>query len=229
MRDRLSALSFSGVVPVFPLPEVVFFPGTVLPLHVFEPRYLAMVRDARAGEGLLAVATLLPGWEDDAGGAPSFHTLATVGRIDEAETLDDGRLNIRLTGLERARLEEDFTELPYRRAHARVEPDATVDEDDPELVELKGRLLAGYAYLAQLVGRGQRARVIPSEGVPFESAVHTLCQTLDLPLRDKLMALEADGPVARVPFARLALVESLERALASHNLPGVKLGTNEGN
>ena len=48
-------------IPVFPLPEVVFFPGTVLPLHVFEPRYRRMVADCLAGDGRLAVAMLRPG------------------------------------------------------------------------------------------------------------------------------------------------------------------------
>jgi Lon protease-like protein len=55
-------VSASGDVPVFPLPGVVFFPRTVLPLHVFEPRYRAMVRDAVRGEGLIAVSLLRPGW-----------------------------------------------------------------------------------------------------------------------------------------------------------------------
>jgi len=229
VRDRLADAAFSGTVPVFPLPEVVFFPGVALPLHVFEPRYRTMVEDVTAGEGLLAVATLLPGWEDDAGGAPRFHPLATIGRMENVERLDDGRFVLTLAGLERVRLEEEFTSLPYRKAQARVVPDAAVDEADPELKELKARLLAGYAYLTQLVTGPRRARLIPVEAVSFESTVHTLCQVLGLPLRDKLMALEADGPEARVPWARQALVASLDAALASHGLPGIKLGTNEGN
>ncbi len=221
MRDRLAEVAFSGMVPVFPLPEVVFFPGVSLPLHVFEPRYRAMVEDVRAGEGLIAVATLLPGWEDDAGGAPRFHPLATIGRMEDVRRLDDGRFVLRLQGLERARLEEEFTSLPYRKAQARVVPDLAVDEADPEIVELKARLLAAYGYLAQLVGGARRARLIPVEAVSFENTIHTLCQSLALPLRDKLMALEADGPMARVPWARQALITSLDAALASHGLPGI--------
>jgi hypothetical protein len=134
-----------------------------------------------------------------------------------------------LEGLERARLEEEYTHLPYRKALARVEPDAHVDDTDPEIVELKGRLLAGYAYLTQLVTGPRRARLIPVDAVSFETTVHTLCQTLGLPMRDKLMALAADGPLARLPFARQALVESLDAALASHGLPGLRLGDRESN
>jgi Lon protease-like protein len=229
VRDRLAELSFSGVVPIFPLPEVVLFPGAGLPLHVFEPRYLAMVADACQGEGLLALTTLLPGWEDDAGGAPRFHPLATVGRIGQIERLDDGRLNLVLAGLERARLEEEYTNLPYRKARARVEPDVAVDEDDPEIVETRGRLLAVYGYLQQLMSGSTRVHLMPTEGVTFETTVHTLCQALDLPVRDKLMALEAAGPMARLPFAQQALIEGLERALPSHGLPGVLLAKGEEN
>jgi Lon protease-like protein len=196
---------------------------------VFEPRYLSMVADARKGEGLLALATLLPGWEDDAGGAPRFHPLATVGRIERVEELADGRLNLVLGGLERARLEEEFTSLPYRTAHARVEPDRPVDEADPELVAIKERLLAAWVYLEQLVHGAGRPRVIRTERVTFEHAVHALFQVLELPLNEKLMALEAEGPVARVPYAQQALARSLEAALAARGLPGLFPGPYEGN
>ena len=55
----------AGIVPVFPLPNAVLFPRTVLPLHIFEPRYRAMVSDADAGDGMIAIALLEPGFEKD--------------------------------------------------------------------------------------------------------------------------------------------------------------------
>ena len=70
-----SRISNSGLVPVFPLPDVVFFPGTVLPLHIFEPRYRSMVRDAVAGEGLIAMALLRPQWEQALTTHPPIHTV----------------------------------------------------------------------------------------------------------------------------------------------------------
>ena len=221
MRDRLAEAKFSGVVPVFPLPTTVFFPGVALPLHVFEPRYRALVEDAAQGEGLIAIATLLPGWEKDYEGAPAFHPLATVGRLGPVATLPDGRSNILLYGLERARLEEEFTDRPYRRAHARVEPEAPVDEADPELADLKHRLLVTYAYFLQLVRRTDSPITLADDEVSFEAAVHTLCQGLDVPVVSKLRALEAAGPAQRAPMARAWLAEKLDDALRERGLPAL--------
>ena len=54
---------FSGLAPIFPLPNVVLFPNALLPLHIFEPRYRQMTADALEGERLIAMALLRPGWE----------------------------------------------------------------------------------------------------------------------------------------------------------------------
>ncbi len=229
MRDRLAESSFSGVVPVFPLPATVFFPGVALPLHVFEPRYRALVEDAAQGEGLIAVATLLPGWEKDYEGAPAFHPLATIGRLGPVAVLPDGRSNITLYGLERARLEEEFTNRPYRRAHARVEPEAAVDEADPELAEFKRRLLVSYAYLLQLARHSDALITVAVDEVSFEAAVHTLCQNLDVPVVDKLRALESPGPAARAPMAQRWLAEKLDVVLKERGLPGLQAGDSERN
>jgi len=221
MRDRLAEVGFSGVVPVFPLPTTVFFPGVALPLHVFEPRYRTLVKDAAAGEGLIAIATLLPGWEKEYEGAPAFHPLATIGRLGPVAELPDGRSNILLYGLERARLEEEFADRPYRLANARVEPELAVDESDPEVADLKHRLLVTYAYFLQLVQRADAPITLAGDDVSFEAAVHTLCQNLDVPVLSKLRALEAAGPAQRAPMARGWLTEKLDGALRERGLPGL--------
>ena len=64
-------------LPVFPLPRVVFFPGTALPLHLFEPRYTEMIEDClESGCTAMAVALLSPGWEDSYEGKPAIHEIA---------------------------------------------------------------------------------------------------------------------------------------------------------
>ena len=70
-------------MPVFPLPDLVFFPGTVVPLHIFEHRYRGMVRDAAAGERLVGLALLRPGFEQDYDGTPEIHPVGTVGIIED--------------------------------------------------------------------------------------------------------------------------------------------------
>lgn len=107
-------------VPVFPLPRLVFFPGTVLPLHLFEPRYLAMVEDCLSkGPDVIAVTMLEAGHDAEVDDLPPIKTVAGVGRIVGHERLSDGRHNIVLQGMVRARLKEHVpSDRPYRRAHA---------------------------------------------------------------------------------------------------------------
>src|SRR5688500_19036057 len=98
--------SYTGPVALFPLPTLVLFPHTIVPLHIFEPRYRAMVGDALLGDRLIAMALLKPGWGKDYEGAPPVHEVVGVGRILRDERTGDGRYNILLEGIARARIEE---------------------------------------------------------------------------------------------------------------------------
>lgn len=112
-------LDFSREFPLFPLPNCVLFPGVVQPLHLFEPRYRAMMRAALgesaegaggagggSGEGgrALALALLKPGWEKDYHGTPPVHECLCAGRILAHEQLADGKYNLLLQGVVRARV-----------------------------------------------------------------------------------------------------------------------------
>jgi uncharacterized protein len=111
-------------LPVFPLPKAVLFPGTVLPLHVFEPRYRQMIADALAGDKTIAIVLIKEG-SDGADGqlepqAP-IHDVACAGRIIHADELEDGRYNILVQGAARVRLREELAlEKPYRRFTAEI-------------------------------------------------------------------------------------------------------------
>ena len=109
-------------VPVFPLPKLVLFPGTYLPLHVFEPRYREMLTDTLAGEQkLIAVAQLKPGWESAYDGRPPVYDVAGVGRIAKQRKNADGTYDIVLEALARVQLSELAPDgLSYRRARANV-------------------------------------------------------------------------------------------------------------
>ena len=114
----------NSIVAVFPLPRVVLMPGTTLPLHIFEPRYRAMTRDALTQNLFIALAQLAT--DKPSGDTPPIHPIAGVGEVVEATPLPDGRFNILLAGRYRARLEELPFQPPYRRAHAkRLEPCAS--------------------------------------------------------------------------------------------------------
>lgn len=124
--DQTTLAGFAGVARLFPLPNLVFFPFVVQGLHIFEPRYRQMTADALAGDKLIAIVLLRPGWEDDYDNQPAIEPVACLGRITHHEHLPDGRYNLRLRGLARLRLAEEVpTGKLYRTARAEVMPDLT--------------------------------------------------------------------------------------------------------
>jgi Lon protease-like protein len=142
-------------IPIFPLPEVVFFPETVLPLHVFEPRYRQMVADCLAGDRWLAVVMLRPGWQKDYQGCPPVHSVAGAGEVIQAEALADGRYNILLDGRARVQLlaEEPAAGRPYRVARAERLADRGPSPDDRTFPGRLQELRTAHARL--LVALGQ--------------------------------------------------------------------------
>ena len=127
--------SFSGVVPLFPLPNVVFFPGTKLPLHIFEPRYQQMLHDARESEQLICIVLLdrrkqMP---PHMKGSPPVHTMAGLGRLTRVERLPNGLFNIDLFGLTRVRIMKELeSDKPYRLAQVK-----TIQDEPSELADTK--------------------------------------------------------------------------------------------
>jgi Lon protease-like protein len=123
MRAHLESLI------IFPLPSVVLFPGTTLPLHIFEPRYRQMTRDAIEQERPIAMATMAPDAGTDAYDRPIVRPYVGVGRIDDFEELTDGRYLIVLDGMLRARIVNEYApEQPYRLVRAVEVPDEPGDE-----------------------------------------------------------------------------------------------------
>lgn len=125
--------SFSGVAPLFPLPDFVLFPQVTQPLHIFEPRYRAMLADVLAGERLIAMGTLKPNWDGlyETKTAPVWPELC-LGRVMLDRELEDGKSLIIVRGLCRARIRaEKLTKTPYRQ----VELELKLDEY-PEMPEI---------------------------------------------------------------------------------------------
>jgi Lon protease-like protein len=120
MPDQTTTLT----IPLFPLPNVVFFPKTFLPLHIFEPRYRAMVKDASEGDRLIGMVLLKEGWESDYEGTPAVHRIGCAGKIIALESLPDGRYNLMLHGLCRFAIESESRTKLYREAQVRRRPDA---------------------------------------------------------------------------------------------------------
>ena len=125
-------------LPIFPLPDLVLFPHTLLPLHIFEPRYRAMTADCLGRDRRLAIVGLRPGYEPDYHGRPAVHAVAGVGRIVQCERLASGRFNMILHGEGRVRIARELpTDTLYRIVEAEEMPEVGAERETvPPMVEL---------------------------------------------------------------------------------------------
>jgi uncharacterized protein len=135
---------FSGLCRLFPLPNVVLFPHVILPLHIFEPRYRQMTRDALDDDRLVTIVQACPQTEVGAWVEPvPIADVACVGRIVHHECLADGRFNILLLGCKRVRLDREIAGGKlYRFAEATVLEDQEPSQPTgPRREQLIGRFL----------------------------------------------------------------------------------------
>jgi Lon protease-like protein len=188
-------VSLPEILPVFPLTGVLLLPGTVLPLHVFEPRYRAMVEDSLSAERVFGMIQPfapqqdnrpLPGAENQ---APDFYRVGCAGYIEKWEKLPEGRYFVQLKGVNRFRFEQEFSlQRGYRRVKAdyQIFPDATLHEgwqcDRPAVLQA----LASY-------GQAHGLQVKPEQAERFTDLelVNLLSVSLPFNPAEKQALLEA--------------------------------------
>jgi hypothetical protein len=205
------------IIPIFPLPNVVFFPRMPLPLHIFEPRYRAMVRDAVKGARLIGMTLLRGDWQQDYAGTPEIFGVGTVGELARSEELPDGRFDIVLRGLREFVIHRELTRAPYR--------EAVVSWRKPPRDGLPPRMRAeiGEVVLRYLrrTGRAGAETQLVETGVDDETFVNFLAQNLDLDPLEKQALLEA----ASLDDRALRLADVLEFRLQELRLdPGGQQG-----
>jgi Lon protease-like protein len=181
------------LLPLFPLPNLVFFPRTRLPLHVFEPRYRKMVTDAVAADQRFGIVLLRPGWEADYFGAPPIHTCGTVGQIEQAVPLEDGRYNILVRGEVRFRVVGEVSREPYRTARVIIQPEQSHDAS---------QTYAQKTWLADLSRQylhylPDQVAVPEIETVELEALTNALIMSLNIDVQEKQRLLEIDDLIAR--------------------------------
>ncbi len=135
-----------GRAPLFPLPHGSLLPGELLPLHVFEPRYRRMLEVIRERDKLLAIATIVPGWEREAGAEPPLGPVVGIGRVVRDRQNEDGTSDIAVHGLMRGVIakELDNTE-PFREAAVQLRPEET--GHPAEAYRLTRHLLQGLDHV----------------------------------------------------------------------------------
>ena len=196
-----------SLLPLFPLPNVVLFPGVPLSLHIFEPRYRALVADVLATDRRFGIVLPQAGWESDYDGRPAIHKVGCSGVIVHSERLDDGRYNIVLHGLERFRiLDEDQTRL-YRQATVEWLPEPLrSDTDQQALGDLRVKLEERLSLPGPTAFEGSPPEAQRLAGMPDDDLVHMLAQYLNLEPIEKQALLERDTVCLRAE-ALLDLIE----------------------
>ncbi len=198
MSDDLAGAALERL-PIFPLPQAHLFPGVLMPLHVFEPRYRQMVRDLVAGATgpapLLAIAELKPGYESDYEGRPPVHAVCGLGRVVWHQALPDGRFNILVRGEARVRIEREHApDRAYRVVRASVRPDAAPSRS------IEADATSARTLVARI------APHLPEQGKPL---LDMLADIHEPALLHDVLA----GTIVRDPAVRRALLEEQDPAV----------------
>jgi len=205
-------------IPIFPLPNVVFFPKIFLPLHIFEERYKTMLIDALHGNQKIGLILLQEGWERDYFGAPPVHHVGCIGKIEAHEKLPQGRFNILLRGLSRFQIVDFVQEEPYRIARIRLlNDDPLLLETDQQMSEREAFLNQFLRYLNDVLGIELEEQKL-DRSASLESVVNQVAATLDIPAAQKQQLLEMPGVAKRYGIIRGIIDERLHHAATLRNV-----------
>ncbi|HEX4209372.1 MAG TPA: LON peptidase substrate-binding domain-containing protein [Candidatus Binataceae bacterium] len=177
------------IIPLFPLPNFVLFPGVRVPLHIFEPRYREMVADVAETHGIIGMMLLKGPWERDYHGFPDVFTVGCAGHIEELIRLPDGRFNLILSGIGEFEIEQEFRERSFRQGRVRwmssAEPEVALSETAMGTLR---ELLVGFL--------GEPANdvwhsLVDQRGLRGLELVNYICFHLDVSPIEKQTLLEA--------------------------------------
>ena len=199
---------------LFPLSNVVLFPGVKVPLHIFEPRYRQMMKAVLDGDRRIGMTVVRPEHQDEITGDPPLLPIGCCGEISEFQQRPDGRYDVVLQGIWRFRILEELPLDPLRLYRiARVQPleDPFPDAERDRVARLRANVVENVAFLArQTSAEATRFDATLFEGIDDASFVNVLANAIAFPVEEKQALLEADDIPER--YARLASALSFRRA-----------------
>ena len=197
-------------VAMFPLPNVVLLPGGLLPLHIFEPRYRDMTRDALAGTRLLAMARLRPGYGPAYFDRPAVHDVVGVGRIIDSFAWPDGRYDLLVRGLIRASIAREHTVSCAYRVVQAICLDDRSDEPPAVLRAAKNQLVTLCDRLASTIAQGgsELRALVHSASSPGECA-DAVSAVVVTDAEERQLLLEDRDPLSRLAW----IIERVSRIL----------------
>jgi ATP-dependent Lon protease len=195
--DDLSLVpeNFTGQVRLFPLPNLVVFPHVMQPLHIFEPRYRAMVEEALAGDGLIGMALLAPGWETDYDGRPPLRPVGCLCRVATHHKTSEGSYNVLVLGLKRIVIARELPpEKLFREAEVELKNDEYPDSGEAARLDLQARLLDSFKRVLPKIPEAQdQFDQLLGSNISLGMLTDIVAYTLDLELDFKeRMLLETD-------------------------------------
>jgi len=208
---------FNGLARVFPLPNLVMFPHVMQALHIFEPRYRAMLEEAVEDDRLIALGVLAPGWEKEYEGRPALRSTACLCRVATHQRTPEGTYNVLLLGVRRIKL---VRELPAKKLFRVVESEI-LEEFEPAdapagaAAELQQRLLAAFKQaMPKMPAAYEQLDQLLGSQITLGMLADIVAYTIDLDLEWK-MRLLAECDVFR-------RTEMLLEAIAGRPAPGLR-------
>ncbi len=186
---------FSGRVRLFPLPNLVLFPHVMQPLHIFEPRYRAMLEEAFAGDGLIAMVLLAPGWESDYEGRPPLRPVGCLCRVATHHQTAEGSYNVLVLGLRRIAIVEELpADKPFREAMVALQDDEYSEDGAAARGELQRKLLESFKkLLPKMPEAHEQLDQLLGSTIPLGMLTDIVAYTLDIDLDFKEQMLRENS------------------------------------
>ena len=205
------AAQFSGHARLFPLPNLVMFPHVMQPLHIFEPRYRALLQESLADDRMIGMTVLAPGWESDYEGRPPILPVGCLTRIASHQPQADDRSNVLLFGVQRIRIVRELpARHPFREAEVEFLEDLYPAGGVPQRPLVQKKLVQAFRKVLPQLDVSEPLELLLGNELSLGILTDMICYALDLDMAVKT-ALLADVNVDR---RALVLLDHLLRDTA---------------
>jgi Lon protease-like protein len=217
---EFDAATFCGVARLFPLPNLVLYPHVMQPLHIFEERYREMLEDALAGDRLITMALLEPGWEADYDSRPPIAPYGCLGKVVAHHRLDDGHYNVLLLGVERVQITEELDPLrSFRQAKVEIVEDQYDFQSKSEMKRIQDTLLSAFRdHLPGACQMPDQLQDMLSRHLPLgpltDLAAYAL--PLELEVKQKLLAERRVSVRAKIMLQQVAALAGKSRRVPAN-------------
>ena len=222
MEPPNNSTEWENLVPLFPLPSTVFYPNTLLPLHIFESRYRQMITRALEGDSQIGMVLLRPGWENDYYGHPAIVSIGCMGKIEKHSKLPEGKYNILLCGLHRFRILKEVRGKVYRRAQVELLQEINDCDLSSKTSPIKNHVIE---HLKQYLGNIPEGKKVGQDlnletCTTLASLIDRIAYSFDLSIEEKQVFLEEQDVAKRADILHSVIDLKLQLAQLSRKFTG---------